>query len=492
MRLNTVQQLKLEQKLAPRLIQAMEILQLPITTLEERLIEELEKNPTLEVRDPSSEQDIEPENRTPSDEKTTNEEERELIIDENFGKEDFSRLEIVDDIISPDTYDQRYQKNISDAYDEADPKLEALANTADRGISLNEHLMLQWDLLEADPIIKKMGEAIINSLEPDGYLRTNFSSLAAQYNLPNDDALWENALKLVQKLDPPGIAARNIKEALLLQLKEFDEEREVERILIEKFFDELQNHEYQKIANRIGVDVERIKEAIEFIKKRLSIHPGRIFENHQNSMIIPDIIIEYDEETEDYKITIKDDNLPQLYIPARYQKMLNDPNIDNKTREYIRRNIQSAKWIIDAIAQRKETLRKVVQSIVAKQKDFLELGPQHLKPLPMAAIAEELGVHIATISRAVSGKYVQTPRGIYPLKAFFVGGREKSDGEAISWNAIKEKIKELIDKEDKKDPLSDDKIVELLKRDGIDIARRTVAKYRKQLGIPSSHKRKEK
>ncbi len=489
MRLDTLQQLRLEQRLAPKLIQAMEILQLPIMALEERISEELEKNPVLEVR----ENGIENSEHHSNESEQGVSENQDLVIDEQHGNaEDFSRLDSLDDVIDPDGFEQRTSPGRIRRYVDEDPKLEALANTADRGISLHEHLTVQWDLVEADPLIKKMGQIIIDNLEPDGYLKTDFSELARKSGLPEDVKLWEQALKEVQKLDPPGVAARDIKESLLLQLREFDETRALERQLIENFFDELQNHEYQKIAKETGESVERIKDAIEFIKKRLTLHPGTTFGDYQNNPIIPDIIVEYDEETGEYKIIVRDDNIPQLYIPVRYQKMLKQSNLDPKTREFIRRNIQSAKWIIEAIKQRQDTLRRVVECIVKAQQEFLEKGPKYLKPLPMAQIADQVGVHIATISRAVAGKYVQTPRGIYPLRFFFTGGTETENGESLSWDAIKEKIKELIENEDKTNPLSDDEIVKKLKEDGIDIARRTVAKYRKQMGIPSSHKRREK
>ena len=489
MRLDTTQQMKLEQKLrlAPRMIQSMEILQLPLTLLEERIEQELEKNPVLEIRE------VQPEQQVREQEEVATDEEQALVIDEQHANaEDFARLDNVEEIIDPDNFDQRPRAGRARQSDE-DPKMQALANTASRQISLHEYLILQWHLMEfEDEKVRQAGETIINNLDSDGYLRMSFSELAEKSGLPDDSEFWERVLRQVQQLDPPGIAARDVRECLLLQLKAFDEEHPIVRELIENYFDDLQNQEFGKISKQTGYSVEQIKEAIEFIKLRLVLHPGLAFGSVEANFIIPDVIVDYDEETNGYKVIIPDNGVPNLYISGHYRKMLEQKDINPETRRYIRNNMQAAQWIIDAIAQRRETLRKVVECVVESQKEFLENGPKFLKPLPMSDVADKIGVHVATVSRAVSGKYVQTPRGTYPLRSFFTGGTETESGESVSWDAVKEKIKELIANEDKRKPLSDDEIVEILKKEGITLARRTVAKYRKQLNIPSSHKRREK
>ncbi len=493
MRLDTNQQMRLEQKLrlAPRMIQSMEILQLPLPLLEERIEQELEKNPVLEIKEVSPEEEIR--YRDNEEETAIFDDEKALVIDEkNSNAEDFARLDNVEEIIDPDNFDQRSYPGRAKHADE-DPKMQALANTASRQISLHEYLILQWNLMEfEDDKVRRAGEAIINNLDSDGYLRTSFEELARKADLPDDAEFWEDVLRRVQKLDPPGIAARDVKECLLLQLDAFDEDYPIVRDLIENYFEELQNQEFGKIAKRTGYSIEQIKEALEFIKLRLVLHPGLAFGSAEANFIIPDVIVEYDEQRNDYKVIVPENRVPNLYISGHYRKMLERKDISPETRRYIRNNMQAAQWIIDAIAQRRETLRKVVECVVESQKEFLENGPKYLKPLPMSEVADKIGVHIATVSRAVSGKYVQTPRGTYPLRSFFSGGTETESGESVSWDAVKERIKELIAKEDKRKPLSDDEIVEILKKEGITLARRTVAKYRKQLNIPSSHRRREK
>ncbi len=491
MRLDTSQQMRLEQKLrlAPRMIQSMEILQLPLALLEERIEQELEKNPVLEIREVQPEERV----RDKEEESASFDEEKALVIDEqNANAEDFARLDNVEEIIDPENFEQRTRSGRVIQSDE-DPKMQALANTASRQISLHEYLILQWHLMEfEDERVRQAGETIINNLDADGYLRTSFDELARKSGLPNDFEFWNSVLKRVQKLDPPGIAARDVRECLLLQLDAFEEQHPIVRELIENHFDDLQNQEFGKISRQTGYSVEQIKEALEFIKLRLVLHPGLAFGSVEANFIIPDVIVEYDEQTNGYKVIIPDNGVPNLYISGHYRKMLEKKDINPETRRYIRNNMQAAQWIIDAIAQRRETLRRVVECVVESQKEFLENGPKFLKPLPMSEVADKIGVHVATVSRAVSGKYVQTPRGTYPLRSFFTGGTETDSGESVSWDAVKEKIKELIGKEDKRKPLSDDEIVEILKKEGITLARRTVAKYRKQLNIPSSHKRREK
>jgi RNA polymerase sigma-54 factor len=490
MRLDTLQQLRLEQKLklAPRMIQSMEILQLPLAALEERLEQELVKNPTLEMAEPGQSPDESPGPEGGEDADT----DRDLVIDETHDNtEDFNRLDTIEDVMAPDDFADRPRVSRSRSDDE-DPKMQAIANTAARDISLHEHLTYQWSLVEADPSIRQAGEAIINHLEPDGYLKTPFDELARSAELPGDPDLWTRALREIQKLEPAGVGARDARECLLLQLEALPEDRPVERNIVANFFTELQNQQYQKIMKATGYTIEQIKAAVDFIKMRLVLYPGLSIGSAPVACIVPDVIVEYDEDASNYKVIVPENSLPRLYVSGHYRRMLEDPGVASDTRRFIRNNIQSARWLIDAIEQRRQTLRKVTQTIVDAQREFLENGPKFLKPLPMAQVAEKVGIHVATVSRAVAEKYVLTPRGMYPLRSFFTGGTATESGESVSWDTIRVKIKELIDAEDKTDPLSDDQIIDRLKQEGIPLARRTVAKYRKVMGIPSSHKRREK
>jgi len=491
MRLDTLQQLRLEQKLrlAPRMIQSMEILQLPLAALEERLEQELEKNPTLELAGPEGEEPAPAE----GEEAGPAEGERDLVIDaKNDNQEDFGRLDDIEQAMAPEDYSD--QPRVSRARgDDEDPKMQAIANTAARDVSLQEHLIYQWDLVDLDSQIRLAGETIINHLEPDGYLKTSFDELAVHSGLANDPAFWQKALAQVRNLEPAGVGARDARECLLLQLDALDEDRPIERELIEKFFTELQNQHFQKIIKATGYTIEQIKAAVDFIKTRLNLHPGLSIGSGPVGFIVPDVILEYDEEDPArFKVTVPDNGLPRLYVSGHYRKMLMDPNLDANAKRYIREKIQAARWIIDAVEQRRKTLRKVAQTIVEAQREFLENGPKFLKPLPMAQVAQVVGIHVATVSRAVAGKYILTPRGIFPLRSFFTGGTTTDSGEAVSWDVIRVKIQELIDAEDKTNPLGDEEIIALLKKEGITLARRTVTKYRKTMGIPSSHKRREK
>lgn len=489
MRLDTFQQLRLEQKLklAPRMIQSMEILQLPLTALEERLDQEMEKNPTLELADVGGgAEDAVPETADDSDL------ERDLVVDEaNNNAEDFSRLDDIGDLMSPDDFADRPRATRARSDDE-DPKMQAIANTAARDVSLQEYLIYQWDLVEVDPQTRQAGETIINHLEPDGYLKTSIDEMARASGLPDDPALWNRALREVQALEPAGVGARDARECLLLQLEALPENRPVERTIIANFFPELQNQQYQKIMKATGYTTEQIKAAVEFIKLRLVLHPGLSISSEKVGFIVPDVVVEYDEDADKYIAVVPETTLPRLHISNHYRRMLENPGVDTNTRRFIRNNIQSAQWLIDAIEQRRETLRRVAQTIIDAQREFLDNGPKFLKPLPMAQVAEKVGIHVATVSRAVAEKYVLTPRGMYPLRSFFTGGTETDSGESVSWDTIRVKIKELIDAEDRTDPLSDDQIIDRLKEEGITVARRTVTKYRKIMGIPSSHKRREK
>jgi RNA polymerase sigma-54 factor len=490
MHLDTLQQLRIEQKLrlAPRMIQSMEILQLPLLALEERIAQELEKNPILELQE-TDEDAVQPEAAPSTDD---GEGERDLVVsNDGDNKEDFDRLDTVEEVMIPEEYFDRPRSTRTGGDDE-DPKMQALANTAAREVSLHEYLSSQFSLVDVDDALRQAGETLINHIEPDGYLRVDFAALAEESGLPADSNLWLGVLEEVQKLDPPGIGARTPQECFLLQLRALSEGRPMETDLIANYFDELQHQEFQKISRQSGYSVDQIKSAIDFIRTRMVLHPGLAIGSSQAPFIVPDVIVEYDEDLDCYKVTVPENSSPRLHISGHYRRMLQNPGVDTNTRKFIKNNMQSAQWLIDAVEQRRETLRKVTQSIVDHQKEFLDNGPKFLKPLPMSEVADEVGVHLATVSRAVAEKYMLSPRGVFALRSFFSGGKETENGESVSYDAIREKIKEIVEAEDRTDPLNDDDIMKKLGEAGITVARRTVAKYRKLMNIPSSHKRREK
>jgi RNA polymerase sigma-54 factor len=306
------------------------------------------------------------------------------------------------------------------------------------------------------------------------------------------------ALKLVQTLEPAGIGARTLRECLLLQLDAIEEDEELgeghdfelERKLVHDHLKDLEMNRYPQISRKLGREIPEIKAAVKNLS-RLHPHPGKLIGGEDAPGITPDATIYFDEETGKYAVEMASDHVPSLFIRAMYKKMLKERTCDKKTREFLSNNVRNARWLIESIEQRNSTIMRVIRAVVEHQREFFDKGPEFLKPLPMIQVGEQLGIHVATVSRAVSEKWVQTPRGVMPLRRFFSGGTTSADGEDMSWDAVKEKLKTIIDNEDKLNPLNDDQIVDKLKEQGIDIARRTVAKYRKILNISPARQRRD-
>ena len=299
----------------------------------------------------------------------------------------------------------------------------------------------------------------------------------------------EEALHIIQKLDPPGVGARDLEECLLLQLTPDTPHRDVLRVLIQNHLEDIEHNRLPAIQRRTGFDLNDIKEAIEGLKQ-LNLRPGSQFSAEHVPYVVPDILVERTEDGE-YTVRLLDDWLPNIYISRRYIDLLREKGADPKTKEYLKHKIQAAQWLKESIEQRRSTLEKVTKAIIKHQKAFLDKGPEHIEPLKMQQIADQVGVHVTTVSRAVDDKWVQTPRGIFPLKRFFGGGTQTASGEEVAWETIKQKMLEIIDKEDKANPLSDEDLVAKLQEAGYPVARRTVTKYRKMLNIPSSRQRKD-
>ena len=492
MRLDISQQLRLEQqmKLAPRIIQAMEILQLPMMALQERIDAELESNPVLEMMDPEVDEEAPPAPEEYADDRG----EQPMVVDDSNGnQEDFQRLadfeaEYGPEFIEPDA---RYRPPRA-PQDDRDPKMAAMANAPAPAESLNEYLLHQWSFVEADRDVKAAGRLIINFIEDDGYLRTPLEELRERSKKPVSLEVLTEALRGVQQLDPTGVGARDVCECLLLQLAvEAAAGRDVtlETEIVSRFLRDVEMNRLPQIAKRAGRSVEEIKAAIENIS-HLNPFPGHLVGDRSVPVITPDAIVEMDEDGELY-VTMADGNSPRLHISGSYRRLARNRKTDREAKQFLRKNIRSAQWLISAIQQRRETVRRVVEEVFLVQRGFLELGQEALKPLPMMDVAGKVGVHVATVSRAVAGKYVQTPKGIFPLRMFFSGGTKTADGQDVSWNAVKAKLKEVVHNEDKSKPLNDDQLAAELSNHGIDIARRTVAKYRNLLKIPPARKRRE-
>ncbi|MBN2182297.1 MAG: RNA polymerase factor sigma-54 [Sedimentisphaerales bacterium] len=503
MRLEMTNQMRMEQrmKLAPHMIQSMEILQLPILALQERIEQELNNNPVLEIAEPVNPEEGDSSQEQPSDDIG----ERDLVVGTDNNKvQDFERLEGLGDEFK-DYMDEAGPWRARIPRDEPDRKLEAIKNTAAPSQSLHEYLSEQWRMVDAKEPVKKAGEMIIDYIDDRGYLTVRIEQL---HNKDKNDFTVDDlkeALSLVQKLEPSGVGARDLRECLLIQLAQNGEEESdsgagsegqeadtsFEARLIGEYMDELLENRLPEIAKKMNCNIETINRAIERLSK-LDTSPGLQIGRDRNHPITPDIIVEPADTAGQYSVRLADSDLPSLKISNYYAKMAKDTRVSEKTKKFLQNNLRSAQWIMDAIEQRKSTLLKVARAVVKYQKDFFDRGQLHLHPLPMSKVADDVGVHLATVSRAVSGKYLQCSRGILPLRKFFSGGREDVNGQARSWEAIRAKLQQIIDAEDKTRPLSDDKIREKLAAAGIDdLARRTVAKYRKILNIPAARFRKK-
>jgi RNA polymerase sigma-54 factor len=492
-------ELRQGQILTPRMIQSMEILQLPLQKLEERIEQELQNNPVLEL----SEGEDEPEFIADSaDSKVTerSEDEKSLVVKENGdGADDFDRLTKLSEYLENEEFSTNGSYRQASSYDgERDKKLDAMNNTVARGMTLQEHLLGQWAFVECPKPVRKAGEAIINYIDAEGYFRTDVEQVIKESKAPLTIPDLQEALRLVQTLEPSGIGARNLRECLLLQLAALENDPdaadghdfELERSLITEHLKDLEMNRYPQISKKLGRPMDELKAAVHRLS-RLRPYPGKEVGGEDSPSITPDAIIWYDEENDRYEIEMANDPAPNLFISGMYRKMLKNRGCDKKTREFLANNVRNARWLIESIEQRKSTITRVIRAVVDAQREFFDKGPEFLRPLPMILVADQLGIHVATVSRAVSEKWIQSPRGVFPLRRFFSGGTQSAEGEEMSWDAVKEKLKAIIENEDKQNPLNDDDIVAKLKEQGIDLARRTVAKYRKILNIATARQRRE-
>jgi len=472
-------------KLAPRMIQSMEILQLPILALQERIEQEINSNPVLELDE-----------QTPSSEAQESvEEDQDEAENEGGGSdgekiEDFSRLESLDDEFKEHINEAEYIPS-RPRNSETDRKLEAIKNTAAPSQSLHDFLTEQWRMFEVDAGVKEAGYRIIDYINDKGYLTVRIEQLHSRDEKDYSFEDLQRAAELVKELDPPGVGASDVRECLLIQMRQSDDNTEFEEQLVGEHMDDLLANRLPDIAREMDCDVEQVNQAIRRLS-RYDTSPGLQIGQDNNRPISADVVVEWSEEEQDFTVRLADNSLPQLRLSDYYTKMVRDSQANEKTKKFLKNNIRSAQWIIEAIEQRKNTLLKVTRAVVAHQKGFFEKGQLYLKPLPMSTIADEVGVHVATVSRAVAGKYLQYYWGVMPLRKFFSGGTEDQSGNARSWEAIRGRLQQIIDSEDKSKPLSDDRIRGKLAEGGINhIARRTIAKYRKIMGIPSARLRKQ-
>lgn len=472
-------QLQQKMKLSPQIIQSIEILQLPLLALIEHVQQELVDNPILEevVEDRKDEIHKEEDDTTlPSDNNADDER-----------KDEFDKLgEMAEDW--RDYYSQTIvrRNNLSD---ERDQKQEALENTAAKPMSLHDYLMGQSSLVDIPDHLIEACENIIYSIDKAGYLASPLEEIMQSLEKPIPIEEVKEALKIIQLLEPPGVGARNLQECLLLQLDKRDPNYQLTKELLLNHLEDIEMKKYPLIAKKTGQSLDLIKKQVEFIRT-LNPKPGFVFCDETIPYVVPEIKVEYIDGK--YEIFLIDNtNLPHLHISSFYKKFLNENGTDNSTLQYIQKKIESAKWLIEAIEQRRSTLYKVACKIIELQEDFLNEGIHKLRTLKMQDVADVVGVHVSTVSRAIAHKYIQTPQGIFEIKFFFTGGFQNVDGSMESWEAIRQKLSEIVAKEDKSSPLSDEEVAEKLHASGVAIARRTVTKYRRIMKIPSSRQRKE-
>ena len=510
MRLSVGLQMQLSQKqvLAPRMIQSMEILQLPILALQERIEQEMEENPCLDQQDGTEDgSQLDDDDRASVDSPDApSDTERELVVEDNANnEEDFERLLNMAENM-PSDFDEGSRPSRGESEAEGERKHDAMANAAARPQSLQDYLHDQLSWFDLDDEVRRMADRIIYNLDSNGYLKSPLEELLPPVtsDLNGDAESWrksqlavaEKALATVQRLDPPGVVARNLKECLLLQLSVGMPYYEELRTMIGNHLTDLEQNRLPQISKTTGYSIETIQEVWEELRK-LKPKPGADYSDSFVPNVTPDVYVDRKENSEDsdgpkkYEIRLENNQIPSLFISPTYLRLLKSGGADDKTREYIKKKVTSAQWLIESIEQRRSTLTKVSQAIVDHQWRFLDDGPEFIEPLKMQQIAERVGVHVTTVSRAVDDKWMQTPRGIFPMKRFFVGGTTNAGGDEVAWDTVRLKLQEIIDDEDKSKPYSDDALVDQLAEQGITVARRTVTKYRKAMSIPSSRQRRE-
>ncbi|MEZ6116882.1 MAG: RNA polymerase factor sigma-54 [Pirellulaceae bacterium] len=482
------QKLVQKQVLAPKMIQSMEILQLPIQALQERIEQELNENPLLESQEREADSFDEPAEVERENPDAPSELEKEMVVDEKKNEEDFERLLELDQEC-PDYFDEGPRKSSNRMEELINRKHDTMANLEAKHSTLQDHLEVQLAELDIPDDIREIAERIVTSLDTNGYLKGNLNDI-----LPADadqETLQKAALALqvVQALDPPGVGARDLRECLLLQISPDMPMYEEVHTLISSHLEDLRDNRLPQIKKKTGYSIQQIQDAWDHLRS-LNPKPGAIFAESVAPVVTPDVFLERNDDGT-YRAYLEEGRTPSLRISNYYRQRLINGDATPEEREFIKRKVNAAQWLIESIEQRRSTLTKVAQAIVDHQTKFIDEGPESLEPLKMQQIADKVGVHVTTVSRAVDDKWIQTPRGLFPLKRFFVGGTKSDDGEDVAWDAIRIKLQEVVDGEDKTKPYSDDELVKQLKKHGLNVARRTITKYRRKMDIPSSRQRRD-
>ena len=479
------QNLKLSQQLVmtPQLQQAIKLLQLSRLELTDLITQEMEENPLLEevTSEEYPEDTTVPESDTveiTDREEIKAVERTEEITGEGDGKEEFDWNSYLEDYGPTGV-----------RYDRKDDEAPSWDNMLMVKPSLTDHLMWQLKLSRITEAETKIGEQIIGNLDNNGYLMASVEEIAKQEGV--EESFVEGVLKKIQEFDPPGIAARDIKECLLIQARIMGMLTSLVESIINEHLKDLETKNYTNISRKLKVPISEVLQAVCIISS-MDPKPGSVYTQERIDTITPDVYVF--KAGEEYKIILNDDGLPKLRISNFYKEIMGGSNTypdAESSRKYIRERMQSATWLIKSIQQRQRTIYKVTESILKLQRDFFDYGINYLKPLVLRDIADDVEMHESTISRVVTNKYMHSPRGIFELKYFFSSRIQKTSGDAVASKSVKEEIKNIVSAENPKKPYSDSDIVDLLKESGISIARRTVAKYREMMGVLPSSKRKK-
>jgi RNA polymerase sigma-54 factor len=391
-------------------------------------------------------------------------------------------------------YEYFFGDYLDDGYRSRTPsevkELPPIENTLSTAASLSDHLLWQLSLQTDDDRLKEIGSAIVGNLDDDGYLVASVEEIAAMGEWPVADV--ERALQHVQTFDPIGVAARDLQECLWLQIRHLGLEGTPTEKIVTEHLRLLQNHQVPEIARKLGISLEDLREHVEIIRN-LDPKPGSRYNPSQSQYVIPDVYVVKVEDQ--YVAALNEEGLPQLRISPVYRRLLDKTGAgggeqNDETRAYVKDKFRSALWLIKSVDQRQKTIHKVATSIINFQREFLDQGIEYLRPLVLRDVANDIGMHESTVSRVVNNKYMHTPQGVFELKYFFHSGISSSYGESVSSVTIKQRIRKIIENEDPRKPLSDSKIVSILQKEGLMLARRTIAKYREELKIPTSNQRK--
>lgn len=464
-------QQRMSMTLAPQMQQSLELLQVPVLELRNLVQQEMEINPTLELADPDQENVASLEDIKKKDE-------------ENSGADD---LEDFDVIAQLDDEWRDYYTQTQTPVTRGDPdKHQFLLDSLSSIESLQQRLLNQLALADLPEAQARLAELIIGSIDDDGYLSTPLDELASSTG--EDPAQLEPLLSLIQEFDPIGVGARDLGECLWLQLRRLGRGDSVAAAMVREHLPLLAGHKYAEIARKLDVSQEKVEQEARLIAT-LDPKPGRRFAIDSPHYVLPEVSVIRNDES-GYVVLMNNEHIPHLHVSDHYRTIMHDKETDKETRQYIRDKVRSSLFLIRCISQRQQTIFNIAREIVRVQKDFLDNGITHLRPLTMSEVAGVVGVHETTVSRAISGKYMQTPQGTFEMKYFFTPGYKGADGQSVSNQTIKDAIAKMVAEENPDKPLSDQVIAKQLEASGYTVARRTIAKYREELKILPSHLRK--